>query len=87
MDYLILYKWNHTWADSKTAPSIISTMISVYVNMARDNPKDVLFWPEERKTERLIVALAIICVPIMLLGKTLVICFQRRKKSSSGGSH
>jgi V-type H+-transporting ATPase subunit a len=87
MDYLILYKWNHAWADSKTAPSIISTMISVYVNMARDNPKDVLFWPEERKTERLIVALAIICVPIMLLGKTLVICFQRRKKSSSGGSH
>jgi V-type H+-transporting ATPase subunit a len=45
MDFLIVYKWSNTYADSRTAPSIISTMISVYVNMAKDNPKDFLFWP------------------------------------------
>jgi V-type H+-transporting ATPase subunit a len=87
MDYLIVYKWTQVYADSHTAPSIISTMISVYVNMARDNPKDYLFWPSERSTERLIVALAIICVPVMLFGKTLIICFQRKREAGNNGSH
>lgn len=35
MDYLIIYKWNQEYTDSKTAPSIISTMIAVFVNMAK----------------------------------------------------
>lgn len=50
MDYLIIYKWSNTYEDSRTAPSIISTMIAVFVNMAKDNPKDYLFWPTERAT-------------------------------------
>lgn len=87
MDFLIIFKWTQQYPDSRTAPSIISTMISVFVNLARDNPKDYLFWPEERSTERLIVAIAILCVPIMLLGKTIVICLQRRRGSSREGSH
>lgn len=45
MDFLIIYKWSQTYPDSSRAPSIISTMIAVFVNMARDNPKDLLFWP------------------------------------------
>lgn len=87
MDFLIVYKWTHLYEDSRTAPSIISTMIAVFVNLAKDNPKDYLFWPEERSTERLIVTLAIICVPIMLLGKTLVIWCQRRRSTMRDGSH
>ena len=35
MDYLILYKWNTVYEDSSQAPSIISTMIAVFVNMAK----------------------------------------------------
>lgn len=35
MDYLIIYKWCHIYPDSKTAPSIISTMIAVFVNLAK----------------------------------------------------
>jgi len=45
MDYLIVYKWSNSYSDATTAPSIISTMISVYVNMAQPNSKDLLFWP------------------------------------------
>lgn len=45
MDYLIIYKWNNLYPDPTTAPSIISTMIAVYVNMARPNSRDLLFWP------------------------------------------
>ena len=44
MDYLIIFKWSHSYDNPTTAPSIISTMISIYVNMAADNPKDILFW-------------------------------------------
>lgn len=45
MDYLIIYKWSSQYDNSTTAPSIISTMISVFVNMASENAKDLLFWP------------------------------------------
>jgi V-type H+-transporting ATPase subunit a len=45
MDFLIIYKWTQHYPDPRTAPSIISTMISVFVNLATDNPKDYLFWP------------------------------------------
>lgn len=37
MDFLIVYKWYSTYEDTRDAPSIISTMIAVYVNMAKDN--------------------------------------------------
>ena len=45
MDYLIVYKWMHSYQNPHLAPSIISTMIAVFVNMANYNPKDILFWP------------------------------------------
>lgn len=45
MDYLIVYKWMSVYEDSRKAPSIISTMIAVFVNMAGYNEKDLLFWP------------------------------------------
>lgn len=45
MDFIIIYKWNSTYSDTSKAPSIISTMIAIYVNMAKDDPKDHLFWP------------------------------------------
>lgn len=34
MDYLIIYKWLTKYKDTRTAPSIISTMIQVFVSMA-----------------------------------------------------
>jgi V-type H+-transporting ATPase subunit a len=44
MDFLIVYKWFTNYKDTKTAPSIISTMIQVFVNMASENSSDLLFW-------------------------------------------
>jgi V-type H+-transporting ATPase subunit a len=86
MDFLIILKWNSTYESSYTAPSIISTMISVFVNMASENEKDLLFWEGERAKERIIVVIALLCVPIMLLGKTIVI-YCRRRRSASNNSH
>ena len=37
MDYLIVYKWMSIYKDSKAAPSIISTMIAVFVNLGSYN--------------------------------------------------
>jgi V-type H+-transporting ATPase subunit a len=46
MDFIIIYKWSSNYdSDTSKAPSIISTMISVFVNMAKYDPKDLLFWP------------------------------------------
>lgn len=80
MDYLIIFKWSQAYDNPTTAPSIISTMISVYVNMASDNPKDILFWSNERSGERTIVIIALLCIPVMLLGKTIATYCMRRKK-------
>lgn len=79
MDYLIIFKWSNDYPDSTKAPSIISTMIAVFVNMAKEGPKDLLFWPQERSFEKILVVIAFLCVPIMLFGKTVVIYCQRRK--------
>jgi V-type H+-transporting ATPase subunit a len=45
MDYIIIYKWSQNYEDTSKAPSVISTMIAVFVNMAKYDPKDLLFWP------------------------------------------
>lgn len=40
MDFIIVYKWSTDYSqDTSKAPSIISTMIAVFVNMAKDDPK------------------------------------------------
>lgn len=46
MDFLIIFKWNSSYTSPTEAPSIISTMISVFVNMAKFKKEDKLFWPE-----------------------------------------
>jgi len=38
MDYIIIYKWGVEWTDTSKAPSVISTMIAVFVNMAKSTP-------------------------------------------------
>jgi V-type H+-transporting ATPase subunit a len=48
MDFIIIYKWSSIYTDTSKAPSIITTMIAVFVNFAKQDPKDLLFWPEER---------------------------------------
>ena len=47
MNFIIFYKWSTDFTDSSKAPSIISTMIAIYVNMGKhdpNDPKDLLFW-------------------------------------------
>ena len=83
MDFIIVYKWSREFEDSSRAPSIISTMIAIYVNMGKhdpNDPKDILFWEGERSFEKGLVAVAFICVPIMLLAKPLIIKCQRKNK-------
>lgn len=43
MDFLIIYKWNTNYSgeNSKNAPSIIATMISVYAGFG---DSDLQFW-------------------------------------------
>ena len=48
MDYLIVYKWLSTYASPSAAPSIISTMIQVYVGIGSSG-KDLTFYDEERR--------------------------------------
>jgi V-type H+-transporting ATPase subunit a len=47
MDYLIVYKWLSSYPNSASAPSIISTMIQVYVGIGSAG-KDITFYDGER---------------------------------------
>lgn len=78
MDVLIIYKWtsDYTHDKSNLAPSIIATMISVFAGFG---DSELLFWPEERKLEKVLVIIAYLMIPIMLLGVPIATCLNRRK--------
>ena len=78
MDFLIIYKWFSVYEDPSKAPSIISTMIAVFVNMASKGPHDLLFWPTERDFEKSVVTIALLCIPVMLIAKPVIIYCQRK---------
>jgi hypothetical protein len=43
MDYLIIYKWLSSYVDKSQAPSIINTMIKIFVGLGSAG-KDLTFW-------------------------------------------
>jgi V-type H+-transporting ATPase subunit a len=86
MDFLIVYKWLHSWDD--TAPSIITTMINLPLRMGKtaDCCGGQPMWgynyltTSQNTLQFLILIISIICVPIMLCCKPLYIYLNNKKR-------
>ena len=83
MDYLIISKWNYymnayAWGDANTAiaerittaPSIITVMIN---NFLAGGKQDVYYFENQRTISEVFVVIALICVPLMLCCKPIIL--------------
>mgnify|MGYP000022209787 CR=1 FL=1 len=92
MDFMIIIKWLTNWEGQESyAPSVITTMIDMFLNMGKPSiPSDLpLFnnWEEQTEIELLLLSIVGICVPLMLLVKPIFLCLfsgKKHKKHSAG---
>jgi V-type H+-transporting ATPase subunit a len=91
MDLMIIIKWLTNWEGREsTAPSVIGTMIDMFLNMGRptmatDSP---LFstWKEQTEIELTLLAIVGISVPAMLLVKPIFGLLTSGKKAHHHGA-
>ena len=81
MDYMIVFKWLHAY-DPSQAPSIITLLI----NMALDPfaPSNPPLWGDgtsEQQISFTMLSISMICVPIMLLPKPLILNAMHKSES------
>ena len=87
MDFLIIMKWNTEFVGPATskAPSIISTIIGIYAGFGKSDQAAI--WETQKDLEFALFAVALILVPIMLLGIPIIVCIQRRSRGSKYKEH
>lgn len=85
MNFMIFFKWfTYTDKESARAPSILITMINMFMfKMPADN--DPAYLKEEMfsgqfNLQKILIIIALICIPIMLLFKPLFLLRQNRQK-------
>eukprot|EP00127_Corallochytrium_limacisporum_P003746 Clim_evm78s152 gene=Clim_evmTU78s152 len=88
--FIIFYKWFTDFpivVDGVTveAPSLLQTLINMFLNFGTVEPDQALY-AGQATIQSALVVIAILAIPVLLLGKPLYIQFQRRKKRSVGGS-
>ncbi|XP_062896303.1 V-type proton ATPase 116 kDa subunit a 4-like, partial [Mobula hypostoma] len=78
---LIVYKWvAYTAADSWHAPSILIHFIDMF--LFTSSPSNLPLYTGQDKVQDVLVALAILCIPVLLLGKPvyLYVTSKRRQR-------
>jgi V-type H+-transporting ATPase subunit a len=85
MDMLIVWKWLTNWeGHTGESPSIISTMIDMFLNggkptIATDLPI-IGTWKEQTEVENLLMYIVLTCIPLMLFVKPIFAMFGSKKK-------
>ena len=94
MDFLIVFKWLKVWdkhvdniPPKQWAPSIISTMMNIGMDLGKTGTKPdgtSNMWGETGNTSQdtiqmIILLVAFLCVPIMLLPKPIIEIRQQKK--------
>lgn len=84
MDLLIVLKWLQDWDDRAAyAPSVISTMIDMFLNMGKPSlsTDEPIFetWAFQTEIELTLLLIVAICVPAMLLVKPILLTLTSSK--------
>ncbi|XP_072279200.1 V-type proton ATPase 116 kDa subunit a 3 isoform X2 [Pyxicephalus adspersus] len=77
--FMIFYKW-FAWNvnDAQTAPSLLIHFIDMFLFAKSESNKDL--YPRQEIVQKILVVVAVVCVPILLLGDPIYQYIQHRKK-------
>ncbi|XP_060998058.1 V-type proton ATPase 116 kDa subunit a 2 isoform X1 [Dama dama] len=80
--FMIIYKWLVFSAEtSRTAPSILIEFISMFLFLASDTSG---FYPGQEHIQRLLLAVTVLSVPVLFLGKPLFLLWLHKGRSCLG---
>jgi V-type H+-transporting ATPase subunit a len=85
MDLLIVWKWLTNWEGrTSNSPSIISTMIDMFLNGGKPTVESDLpiigTWKEQTEIENILMYIVLICIPLMLFVKPVFVALGGKKK-------
>lgn len=84
MNLLIIVKWCTTYTDTSQAPSIITTMIDMFLGMGAVEETPLLWSRTTQEVIQILILLtAFVCVPTMLLVKPIILTSEIRRKEAS----
>ncbi|KAM8924565.1 V-type proton ATPase 116 kDa subunit a 3 [Pelodytes ibericus] len=80
--FMVVYKWLvWTVADVKDAPSLLIHFIDMFLFAKNDGNKDL--YNGQRVVQMVLVVVALVCVPVLLLGDPVCLYIKHWKKKSS----
>ncbi|XP_056387075.1 V-type proton ATPase 116 kDa subunit a 3 isoform X2 [Hyla sarda] len=87
--FMIFYKWfAFDVRQAQTAPSLLIHFIDMFLFTKNAANKDLYFG--QRTVQMVLVVVAVLCVPVLLLGDPICLYFQHRRKKNiqqHGGQH
>jgi V-type H+-transporting ATPase subunit a len=82
MDFLIVKKWNTDFTgDLRGAPAIINTMINMPLKFGGTDGKPLWDMASQEDLQRKLLIISLICVPVMLIPKPLILYCQHAMSS------
>jgi len=84
---MIFVKWSTDWvATGKNPPSLLNTLISMFMAPGVYTEEDRLF-PDQEKYQLFLVGIAFLAVPPLLLGKPLLALLEHRRRTKVTAYH
>eukprot|EP01137_Pigoraptor_chileana_P013444 Opistho-2@66966 len=80
--FMIIYKW----ANPGNAPSVLLALINMFLKSGEEIPTSDLLYASQHAVQGKLVALALICVPWMLLLKPAILWYLNRRRTLHGGA-
>lgn len=81
MNLLIIWKWfKYNAANSGCAPSVLITLINMFLNKYQDEPCNVAPYDGQQVIQTVLLLLALVCIPWMLVLKPVILKKQNDRK-------
>ena len=80
LSFLIIFKWCHNWFEIGRFPSLLQTLIKMFLSFGTVEASELLY-PGQAFVQSVLVLVALVCVPWMLLVKPLTLKSRHEAKT------